>query len=139
MFIHTTRSEDSWVASMNRTLWASQKARMAEPPGTPQRPMAALANTYWRVYWSNDFERTGRAKWQQREAEMRALAEEVRKEGGKWLEFPIGGGWEELCGFLGRDVPRGEDGEVLEWPNHDDARLSQKTAVEVEEKVAGTS
>jgi len=93
---------------------------MAANPDEPIDPDWRLANTYWRVYWENDFEKTGEVRWKEHEEAMGKL-----KEGGrKWLEFSIGMGFEELCGFLGKEVPRGEDGKVLEFPNHDDVRLN---------------
>lgn len=132
--IHTTRSEASWIASMNKTLWAGQKSRRAS--SEPPRPMAELADVYWRVYWDDDFDRTGVARWREHERQMEELRKEIEameeKGGGsgrKWLEFGLGNGWEELCGLFGMEVPRGEDGEVLPRPNNDDARLNQKHAV----------
>jgi len=91
---------------------------MAANPHDPIDPDWRLANTYWRVYWENDFEKTGEVRWKEHEERMREL-----KEGGrKFLEFSIGMGFEELCGFLGKEVPRDGEGKVLEFPNHDDAR-----------------
>lgn len=128
--IHTTRPFASWAASMRRTLWASQSRRLETMAANPQDPIDPdwrLANTYWRVYWENDFDKTGEAKWKEHEAAMlklRTERESSEQGKGKWLEFSIGMGFEELCSFLGKEVPRGEDGEVADFPNHDDVRLN---------------
>jgi len=98
---------------------------MAANPNDPIDPDWRLANTYWRVYWENDIEKTGEVRWREHEERMR----ELKEEGRKFLEFSIGMGFEELCGFLGKEVPRGEDGKVLEFPNHDDARPAVAPAV----------
>jgi len=92
---------------------------MAANPDEPIDPDWRLANTYWRIYWENDFEKTGEQRWEEHAAAMERL-----KEGRKWLEFSIGMGFEELCRFLGKEIPRDDRGEVLEFPNHDDVRLN---------------
>jgi len=100
---------------------------MAANPNDPIDPDWRLANTYWRVYWENDIEKTGEVRWREHEERMR----ELKEEGRKFLEFSIGMGFEELCGFLGKEVPRNEEGKVLEFPNHDDARPAAATPAAV--------
>ena len=43
------------------------------------------------------------------------------------LDFKMADGWEPLCEFLGCEVPRGEDGQVLPFPRANEAAaLRQK-------------
>ena len=127
--IHTTRPFTSWSASMRRTLWAAQQNRLA--PNANGTSIATderlLRDVYWEMYWKNDFDATGEKRWQEHEAALEKLRQERELDPltrGKWLQLELGkeGAWDELCKLLGKEVPKGHDGEVLEWPNHDDAR-----------------
>jgi Sulfotransferase domain len=40
--------------------------------------------------------------------------------GAEYLEFSVKEGWEPLCGFLGREVPRDEEGKVKPFPKVND-------------------
>lgn len=95
--ILTTRSEDSWVASMGETLVRAQEQRSPQD----QAPMASLARAYHKHCWDNDFEKHGRKLYREHNAAVRKLAE-----GRKFLEYQPEEEWGPLCDFLGLEVPQ---------------------------------
>jgi len=59
-----------------------------------------------------------RAAWERHHAEVRAACAATP---GKLLNYKLGDGWEPLCEFLGREVPRDEDGNPLPFPHANEA------------------
>lgn len=59
-----------------------------------------------------------RDAWERHHAEIRAAC---AAEPGRLLNYKLGEGWEPLCEFLGREVPRDEKGEVLPFPHANEA------------------
>jgi len=62
--------------------------------------------------------------WERHHAEVRAACAATP---GRLLNYKMGDGWEPLCDFLGREVPRADDGEPLAFPHvNDTAALRRK-------------
>ena len=102
--IITNRSEDSWVASMNRSVVAP-KTLTREDAGT------ALRAAYNKLCWDNDFDANGRQFWRDYNKQVRELANPDNL-----LVHQLGEGWDRLCAFLGKNVPN------TEYPNNDEVR-----------------
>lgn len=104
--ILTTRSEDSWVESMNETLVRAHAQRSPED----SKPMASLARAYHKYCWDDDFAKNGRDFFREHNAKVRRLAE-----GRRFLEYQSEEGWGPLCEFLDVPVP-----ENKPFPRADD-------------------
>lgn len=104
--ILTTRSEDSWVESMEKTLIHAHAQRSAED----QAPIAVMARKYHKYCWDDDFEKNGRDLFRKHNAQVQALAQDR-----KFLVYQPGDGWEPLCNFLELPVPNG-----IPYPRADD-------------------
>lgn len=104
--IHTTRDFESWEASMRDTLIHAHHHR------DPDRrsPMEGLANAYHAACWGDDFDKNGRAYFEEHHDEVRRL----KKDGKRFLEFRPGDGWKPLCELLGVEVPN------IPFPRSDD-------------------
>lgn len=62
-----------------------------------------------------------------RERHHKEIRDMCASQEGKMLDFKMADGWEPLCEFLGCEVPRGEDGQVLPFPRANEAAaLRQK-------------
>lgn len=68
-----------------------------------------------------------RTAWERHHAEIRAAC---AAEPGRLLNYRLGQGWEPLCAFLGREVPRDEKGEVLPFPHANEGAALRKKIVE---------
>ena len=107
--ILTWRDPDSWVASMQRSYYAVLKSRGAKVMRVLDtdfmRKYHAMGMGTLRLWTGGDVDDLGRLKqgYVAHYERMRAL---VPKE--RLLEWHPREGWEPLCEFLGRDVPRGE-------------------------------
>jgi hypothetical protein len=103
--ILTTREEEKWLASMERTLWSSYST---------DRQLSPVA-TFMRDYiWTPDPVPAGIAKFRtHNELVMKAAGERSREV----LVFQVKEGWPRLCAFLGKEVPQGKD-----FPNSDEVR-----------------
>lgn len=62
--------------------------------------------------FGDDFETNGIAQF---EAHERAVLEEAMRQGREVLVYEASEGWEPLCRFLGKEVPKG-----MEFPRKDD-------------------
>lgn len=104
--ILTVRDEDSWMASMESTLWHLYQSRPADDPS----PMNQLSRKYHEHCWGGDLPKYGKEAFRKHNELVREAAK-----GRKFLEFGVGQGWEKLCEFLGVEVPEG-----VKWPRSDD-------------------
>lgn len=62
--------------------------------------------------------------------EVRRLVPEERR-----LEYRLGSGWGPLCEFLGKDVPRQEDGTEVPFPHKNESQSLEKAFEEMGKKV----
>ncbi|KAL9620029.1 MAG: hypothetical protein Q9160_005407 [Pyrenula sp. 1 TL-2023] len=62
--------------------------------------------------------------------EVRRLVPEERR-----LEYRLGEGWAPLCKFVGKDIPRGEDGAEVPFPHKNESQSLQKAFEEMGTKV----
>lgn len=110
--ILTKRDVDSWVKSANKTVF-----KFVQMPffrfwqyvdSTCIGPLYRKSDLVWRIFCNGDFrEEVTKQKYLEHYEKIRNA---VPKE--QLLEFEIGkDGWEELCGFLGTEVPDEP------WPN----------------------
>jgi hypothetical protein len=103
--ILTTREEEKWLASMERTLWSHYLTREHHSP----------VATFMRDYiWTSVPVPSGIAKFR---AHNELVMKAARERGRDVLVFQIKEGWPKLCEFLGKEVP-----EDTAFPNHDDHR-----------------
>ncbi|KAK3319399.1 hypothetical protein B0H66DRAFT_559397 [Apodospora peruviana] len=69
-----------------------------------------------------------RVAWERHHDEIR---DKCRGREGKLLEFKLADGWEPLCEFLGREVPRDtETGEVVPFPHANEAKALRAKLIE---------
>lgn len=92
--ILTTRSAASWYDSMVKTLW-----NVIGPGNSPDSFGVRIIN---QTIFNGRFEDRAHAI-SVYEAHNQAVRANVR--GDRLLEFKLGDGWQELCGFLGRPIP----------------------------------
>lgn len=133
--ILTTRDEDAWVKSM-KMLYHS----FANPSWRLRRIWANFVKNDWRFgvgvvdefcvgFYGEDLETEGRERYRQQNELVRSLCE---KTPGRLLEWRLedGKGWEELCEFLGEEVPN------CKFPAGNDAKAYWKR-MEVHENFMG--
>ncbi|CAI4211901.1 unnamed protein product [Parascedosporium putredinis] len=133
--ILTTRTADSWLASMTTTLWHHHVNQPADDPG----PLATLRRKYHAHCWGNDLPAHGRRFFGEHNERARKAAEVAVAESKaageghaerKFLELPVGAGWEPLCQFLGVPVPE------VSYPRSDDWFEYKKEVAKREEASA---
>ncbi|KAL8731370.1 MAG: hypothetical protein Q9166_003462 [cf. Caloplaca sp. 2 TL-2023] len=123
LVILNARPFDPWHKSMLSTIWKEQSwpsyrlLQYTDPAviGThwPNRRLE------WQLFCGHDYSaETCRKAFDEHYAHIRKV---VPKE--RLLEYPIGGGWEPLCEFLGRSVPEGQ-----EFPHVNDNETFMKYA-----------
>ncbi|KAG4433270.1 hypothetical protein IFR05_011240 [Cadophora sp. M221] len=104
--ILTTRSAASWYSSMMRTIHALQTSNLnrflllfSDPH---VRRISSLMDLIIKYYFRGSIPLFGIEGYEEHNEIVRAAA---RAEGRELLEFQLGDGWEELCGFLGKPGP----------------------------------
>ncbi|WYZ36182.1 hypothetical protein EsH8_XI_000065 [Colletotrichum jinshuiense] len=130
LIIHTTRSLESWEASMRDTLIHAHLHRDPER----KSPMEGLANAYHAACWDNDFEKNGKAYYERYHEEVRAL----KKGGRPFLELHPGDGWGPLCEFLGvavPDIPFPRSDDWVEYKKQAERERNEKKAQEAVESI----
>jgi len=114
--ILTTRTVNSWHASMLSTLWHHHSRQPVDDPS----PMAVLRRKYHSHSWNDDLPAHGKRFFEEHNERTRKAAEaavaESKGAGGdrKFLELPVGAGWGPLCEFLSVPVPE------VAYPRSDD-------------------
>lgn len=103
--ILTTRQEETWLASMERTLWSKYGT------GVEMSPVATLMRDY---VWTSDPVPVGIAKFR---AHNDLVMKAAKERGRDVLTFEAKDGWQPLCEFLGKEVPKD-----VEFPNNDNHR-----------------
>jgi hypothetical protein len=103
--ILTTREEEKWLASMQRTLWSKYFT------GEQLSPVATLMRDY---IWTSDPVPLGTAKFK---AHNQLVIKAASERGREVLVYEVKEGWPRLCAFLGKDIPEGKA-----FPNNDDHR-----------------
>ncbi|KAM7215384.1 hypothetical protein V8F06_009245 [Rhypophila decipiens] len=68
-----------------------------------------------------------RAAWERHHREIREMCAGTE---GKLLDYKMGDGWEPLCQFLGCEVPRDEEGNVLPFPHANEAAALRRKIIE---------
>lgn len=102
--ILTTRNVDSWYTSMMQTVYNVYTSRVLRFIALfSERPaaMMRLHTAYHKALWGNDFPKNGKAFFKQHNDYVRNITPPER-----FLEFEAKMGWEPLCRFLGKDVPK---------------------------------
>jgi hypothetical protein len=103
--ILTTREEEKWMASMEKTLWSKY------PTGQELSPVATLMRDY---IWTADPIPLGAAKFK---AHNELVLKAASERGRDVLVYQVKESWPRLCEFLGKEVP-----ENVAFPNNDDHR-----------------
>jgi len=101
--ILTVRDEDSWYASVKRTIWhawAHQKSRSQD--GTVENPLESVADLFHEHLWKSNFEVHGRKYFRQHNQNIIKL---MSKRQDDFLEYDAQQGWEPLCQFLEKRIP----------------------------------
>jgi len=129
---------EKWLESMKSTLWHSYTHLPPLPPDAVgegrsshnSATMRMLSTTSMRVNYGDDIPGRGKEVYEKHNAEVKKLAKE---QGRPVLEYIPGDGWERICEFLGKVVPRDDEGKVLPFPRQDDW-AEYKKAIEEKEK-----
>ncbi|PVH70655.1 hypothetical protein DL98DRAFT_472433 [Cadophora sp. DSE1049] len=108
----TTRSPTSWHSSMLRTIHALQTSylnRFLLLFSSPYlKRISSLMDLIIEYYFRRSIPRFGKDVF---EGHNEMVAKIARAERRELLEFKLGDGWEELCGFLDKPEPD------LDWPH----------------------
>ncbi|MCJ1248998.1 hypothetical protein MMC30_006219 [Trapelia coarctata] len=102
----TTRNVDSWYVSMMQTvykIYTSRFLRCLALINAKGAPMMRLHRAYHRALWGNNFPKNGKRFFKEHNDYVRSITPPER-----FLEFEASMGWEPLCTFLGKDVPKTE-------------------------------
>ncbi|KAL9118054.1 MAG: hypothetical protein Q9187_005403 [Circinaria calcarea] len=102
--ILTTRSPDSWYGSMMQTAWAVYQDRLrwiAAKFDGPTSRRRRLSDLFFQHFFRNDFPRLGKTVFIEHNDNVRRLVPPER-----FLEHQARDGWDPLCKFLGKEVPR---------------------------------
>ncbi|KAJ7023162.1 P-loop containing nucleoside triphosphate hydrolase protein [Mycena alexandri] len=117
--ILTTRDPDRWWKSMRNTLLVmldlkhTRLARWVDPHGLGRFVPFARRNLEILLGPLDTIdEATAKMRYVQYNDNIRQLVPP-----GRLLEYEMGQGWERLCGFLGKEVPR------VEFPHKNDAKM----------------
>jgi hypothetical protein len=102
--ILTTRVEEKWLASMQKTLWSGYNT---------DKEHSVIASFMRDNIWSTNPVPTGIQKFK---AHNELVLKAAKERGREVLVYQVKEGWEPLCTFLGKKVPEEE------FPNHDDHR-----------------
>ncbi|CAL8584280.1 hypothetical protein XPA_009884 [Xanthoria parietina] len=107
LVILNTRPVDSWLRSMRSTIlavhvWPSWRLlQYTDPKCTgswyPSRRLE------WEIFCNHDYGEPCREAFLKHYDHVRKVVPKDRL-----LEYELGSGWESLCGFLGKEVPKGE-------------------------------
>jgi hypothetical protein len=108
--ILTTRDEDKWFESMKATVWHLHQSRKAAgAKGTPFR----LSELSYEHVWGGDPEKFGRAKYRKHNEHLREIAPKDR-----FLDYEVKEGWERLCEFLEKKVPKVSFPMADDWTDY---------------------
>lgn len=102
--ILTTREEEKWMASMEKTMWSKY------PSGQELSPVATLMRDY---IWTSNPISVGAAKFH---AHNEHVLKAAKERGRDVLIFEAKESWPKLCEFLGKEIPD------VPFPNNDDHR-----------------
>lgn len=105
--ILTTRSVDSWYKSTMDTVYAAHHGLKRKIRALYQNKAAVmrdLRNKYFEHLWYNDFPRFGKRSFKEHNDLVRRVTPPER-----FLEYQVGEGWEPLCKFLDKEVPRNRE------------------------------
>lgn len=124
----TVRDVDAWYDSLRATIlgpaaqetWLQWLLERADP--TLHQIFTCLRLHNRLAFGGKDYmnltrEQAGRI-WEEQLETARRLTPE-----GMYLEFDVRQGWEPLCEFLGKPVPRDEKGEVKPFPRLNDSAM----------------
>jgi len=130
------RDYEKWSKSVNETvinsLWGTVPDFFVGVVEPLLGSVAGPANRKMLLGWAGvrdekELKARLRGAWERHHKEVR---EACAGQEGRLLEYRMGDGWEPLCEFLGVEVPRGEDGEVLPFPHANEAKALRRKIVE---------
>lgn len=99
----TVRDEDSWYASVDRTIWhAWRHGKARTQDGAVENPMISLSDKFHESLWKSNFEEHGRRCFREHNNAVHKL---MSSRSADFLTYDTLQGWEPLCRFLGKDVP----------------------------------
>lgn len=116
LFILNKRDPDKWLVSMQNTLfhvfsWSSWPLLARLDPGMAGKWYAHCMLT-WSIFCSNDYGSHCRQKYVEHYGNVRNIVPN-----GRLLEYEVKEGWEPLCRFLGKGVPKSKFPNVNDTEN----------------------
>lgn len=113
--ILTTRTPESWHASMMQTTWAVYQDRVrwiAAKLDGPTSRRRRMSDLFFLHFFGHNFPRTGKEVFIEHNVAVRRLVPAEH-----FLEHRATDGWEPLCKFLGKAVPQDKA-----YPNTNDVK-----------------
>ncbi|KAG4440952.1 hypothetical protein IFR05_003581 [Cadophora sp. M221] len=123
--ILSTRDVDAWHRSMALSIDANahDKVRHFMQLFHPLTFQYTVFTKIYHIFFQGDFKNQGRNVYEEYNAMIRGLAPKDR-----FLEYHVSEGWEPLCEFLGKDVPK------REMLNENSGKVFQERFEKIQEK-----
>ena len=108
VILNTREDLNKWYASINATfgqdpMWSNPLAHLRTYFSANLYWRRLGLNECWYKFFYDDFEATGKWRYRAHSNEIRGI---LSKQPERLLEWTVEDGWEPLCRFLGKDIPK---------------------------------
>jgi hypothetical protein len=112
--ILSIREEDSWIKSVESTIWHNYVADQAAGK-KPETPRDIMLHKMLGYAFEGDFPKNGRKVFRDHNEHVRQLMKDRKED---FLEYNIKEGWGPLCQFLGKEMPKEDIPHTDVWAKY---------------------